>query len=271
MIVRIALPGDLHCGHIGGLCPPEYWSSEGTRPEDGAIRREQKRWWTRYESLVKRCCDREYDRLVVVLGGDLIDGPGKRSGGVELLTTDPSRQAEIAHRCLLEFTGVDRWLAVYGTPYHTGEDVDFERGIVDALGGTIHNVLFARFGEFVLNARHKTGGSQTPVGGDITSRKKVVQGYVNAGRGIEPVANLYARWHVHRYSRLGTPGEWSCIMPSLQSWTQFGGRQCDRPVTWGMVWIDVDTATGDIVHWHDRRDDNWWWLTPQASEIVEVC
>lgn len=86
---RIVALGDLHCGHVVGLCPPAYH----TRPEAKKL---QVELWRHYT----RTLDALQPIDAVIANGDLIDGRGERSGGTELIEPDVIKQCEMATHCL---------------------------------------------------------------------------------------------------------------------------------------------------------------------------
>jgi hypothetical protein len=123
---------DKHHGNIGGLTPPG-WDAV-TPVENPAhlaeFHRMRRAIWDWFAERVA-----ELGRVDIVIdNGDLIDGKGKRSGGTEILWPDRQDQVDMAvdfHRSV--FPGAERFLS-FGTPYHTGEEEDWERQVAKDLG-----------------------------------------------------------------------------------------------------------------------------------------
>ena len=111
---------DTHCGHRTGLTPPKWWL-----PDDdgfiGKVARFQRELWSWFCSEIDSCGP--VDTCIHV--GDVIDGKGFRSGGTELLTPDRAVQIQMAE-IVFEEIGAKNNLIINGTPYHTGNEEDWE-------------------------------------------------------------------------------------------------------------------------------------------------
>ena len=120
---RMVVISDLHCGHVVGLTPPRWHFQI-----DGKLYANQKELWGFYAQSIDSL--KPIDILVV--NGDAIDGKGCRSGGTEQNTTDRLEQCEMAIECI-EYTEAKTVRMTYGTPYHAGQDEDFEK-IIERYG-----------------------------------------------------------------------------------------------------------------------------------------
>ena len=231
--------GDLHCGHRLGLTPPAWRVSAGRDERQHAMQTEM---WTRFRELVRAA---KPDLLLA--NGDLIDGRGERSGGVELITGDRSEQADIAVRCLKECRA--RHIVITrGTPYHTGTEEDFEDLIAARLGAQIVDHAHIDADGVLLDARHHVGGSGVPHGRHTAMARERLWAELGVAAGTRDRATVYLRSHVHYHAYCGGPGWLGMTLPALQAGgTKYGARRCTGEVHWGVVWVEVQN--GRVVGW----------------------
>lgn len=235
--MKILFLADTHCGHVGGLTPPEWRASGSQFPEWTPVA--EKAWKKFYEIV----CGHKWD--VCCLLGDLIDGRAEKDGGQELHILTPEKQSECALHILQKYIKAEKYCGVYGTPYHTGQLGDVEKSIFNALGCAKEHYgdcLKVKIGGKIFDLRHDIGGSSTPVGGDISLRKEVLTDREWCAQHGAAPADCYIRAHVH-YCREISDGAgwriWTC--PSLQLWTRFGRRSVHgRIVHWGVLWCEID-------------------------------
>ena len=172
---RILIITDTHCGHRSGLTPPpwqfgEYTKSGTKRNKWGVIQREG---WKGFCDVLKRRGPFDYCFDM----GDSIDGPGKRSGGTELITADCHEQAEIAVACRdkirLHANKGYKIIGVHGTAYHTGDAEDFDSIVADHAGyhkmGSHESVSV--YGT-VFDLKHHLGSSGIPHGRHTAAAKE---------------------------------------------------------------------------------------------------
>lgn len=218
---------DLHCGHRAGLTPPEWWVNDF---QDGLKAEQMESWeWYRKKLIEIGKVD------VLFILGDCIDGKGARNGGVELITADRHEQVKIAIRCIEEIPA-DKLYMVHGTPYHTGEDEDFESMIAARVGGEIASQLWVDVNGIVFNLKHKIGGSSVPYGRGTPLGKENLWNRLWADIDGAPRANVFLRGHVHYHAFTGDREFLSMSLPALQSpSTMYGARQCSGTVDFGMV------------------------------------
>jgi len=190
-----------------------------------------------------------------VVNGDAIDGPGKRSGGVEQLTTDMNAQAEMAADALKTIPAKEFRLT-YGTPYHTGYDRDDEDQIL------FHMIRPTKIGAeqnlkiegWVFNFRHFVSGSQLPHGRATAVKRERLQNLLWAEKGHLPKADVIVRSHVHYFEYSGTDKYLSVVTPALQApGTKYGARMCSGPVDFGIVWFDVEKDSFPVLNWNTRN------------------
>lgn len=253
---RILVISDMHCGHLTGLTPPDYWWSN-TETEWRKKVCEYQQWaWKTYMKYLDEF--RPFDRALVL--GDCIDGKGRLSGGNEQLTTDRNTQVDMAVECI-KATGVRREIAITrGTCYHTGRDEDWEDGVARELKAHIYNHLFIDVNGTGISARHFIGGTSIPHGKATALLKTQISNdqWIREYKD-HPKANIFLRGHLHRNVIVDEPANLSIVAPSLQGWTDFGAKTCSLPVHFGIIILDIDAKGG----WQ------WYRRTAQIGQFVQ--
>ena len=252
---RAVLIGDLHCGHRAGLTPPEYQSRGGPGHIWDKFLRVQKETWRLYAMMVKKL----QSVHVLIVNGDAIDGRGKKSGGVELLTGDRNEQCRMAAQCI-ELWKPKHVVLTRGTPYHTGEIESWEDIIADMLTDRGYSV---KIGEhewvdvngYVFDVKHHIGGSQIQHGRMTPVMRDETWNLLWAEAGLQPRADRIVRSHVHYcvggYRYVGGKRIDFMTLPALQAMgTRFGARRMSGTVDWGLVAYDIN-SNGEIVWEYD--------------------
>jgi len=240
---RILVISDTHCGHLTGLTPPAFQLNEfdKSRTKRNKWATMQKESWREFKKLLRR-----YEPFDLGFHlGDLIDGKGKRSGGVELITTSMDEQAGMAasvcNTVRLHANKGFEWYGVSGTPYHTDADGDSWDDVAARRAG------FAKFGSHewitvngcTFDLKHKIGSSSVPYGKGTAIAKSRLHNLLWAE--MQPKADVVIRGHTHSPFFCGEPGEWlGVICPALQGWTKYGATQCEGRVRWGITIFDVN-------------------------------
>ena len=251
-IKRVLLFADAHCGSEVGLTPPSYQYQIIDNPPSEEVRIRNKWAKQQYE------CWQWYINILNVLGhidvclinGDCIDGSGKRSGGTELITTDRKEQVAMAIECINQIQA-DRYTMTFGTPYHCGDNEDFEIDIAKYLGCKIGGHEWEDVNGVVFDLKHKQSNCINPSTGlfnEIRDNREWV------AVGEQPKADVLVRSHTHRFCLVRTEDTIGISTPALQAYgTKFGARQCSRKVQFGMVALDV-WPDGEVVeHVHIAR------------------
>lgn len=261
---RIVIVADLHCGHRAGLTPPEYRYRESS---DTHIWRKftkvQEETWGLYMEAVKAL----NPITCLVANGDLIDGRGERSGGVELITADRNEQCQMAVECLRKwrFDGQAEkcdTFVVTGTPYHAG-DIESWEHIAGEMLATGEPRVRVKVGDhewpnvngYIFDCKHFVGGSQVPHGRATAIKREELWNSLWAEAGNQPRADMIVRSHVHYCE-----GSWKYIggrkveaftTPALQAMgTRYGARKCSGTVDWGLMAFDID-INGRIATRHE--------------------
>lgn len=230
---RVVILSDLHCGHRVGLTP-ERWQS--AIPGDRYYRI-QIETWARFK--------REIDALrpidICIVNGDAIDGKGTRSGGQELLTPDRMKQVDIATECI-GYVESKTNIFVKGTPYHVGENEDWENDLARNFNMKAEDHAFLKINGVNFDIKHFVGASSIPHGRfTAISRARLWNIIWNAEGEQQPDADVLIRSHVHYCVFSGEANEWlACTTPALQgAATKYGARLCEGIVHWGFLMFDV--------------------------------
>jgi hypothetical protein len=252
-MISILLEGDFHCGNLLGLGHPDHWPKDKQKAAVAL--------WDARSAVLKQIGKVD----IHILGGDLVDGPGKKET-VGLLTTDVNEQCDWAEEAIREVKADHRYF-VYGTPYHvvTGGG-RAEDAIAKSFGvkpretwriGPLHGVH--------LMDRHVVGRSDIPYGQGTQLWKEWVRDQLHAAVDEHTPAHIHIRHHVHyffevrnAYGRVISCPTWE--LPLIDG---YGGS----PYPWtlrtmyydvGCILIEID-RTGEV------------FIRPQLMKIREVA
>ncbi len=244
---RIIVLSDKHCGHIAGLTPPAYQNYHRGLAK---YQEQQDEAWQWYAGVCKRL-----KADITFILGDMMDGKGKRSGSSEYITTEWKEQMDMACMCIEE-TGAKRAVMVYGTPFHVGENDDFEDFIKGKLSTKMYTSIqghaFPKVHQIQFDLKHKIGASGIPHGRSTSMMKSKLWNTMWAERNQQPDSDVLIRGHVHYFNAVQNPMFLGITCPALQSWgSKYGIRQCEGIVDFGLIWFDVyDGDTLDTLQWH---------------------
>jgi hypothetical protein len=256
---KILIIGDLHCGSMCGLTPPDWIVSKGRNEFYSNL---QKEMWDNY---LEMCEDfGKVDALIV--NGDAIDGKGTRSGSTEQITADMFEQCDMAVKAL-EHIDARQVMFTYGTPYHTAlnSGEDFDKEIADRLNAPIQDELNVDVDGLIFNVKHKVGSSSSPYNRAMPAGRHRLWDALEALRTEQKPADVYVRSHVHYFSFCGESKWYAFTLPALQSSeTKYGARQCVGLTDWGMCMFMVDD--GILAGWDCRLYD----LTSHKKRIIKI-
>jgi len=234
---RVLIISDLHCGHIAGLTPPSYLhrpakSASKKFKEEHRLRREAFDWYYRkIKSLMP------INTLIV--NGDLIDGRGERSGGVELIATDRFQQCDMAKE-LINIVNATKTIITYGTPYHTGQLEDFEDEIAKDVGAQITGHAWVDINGIKFDCKHKVGSSGVPHGRHTSVAKEKLWNTLWSEHDGAPKSDIFIRSHVHYHNYCGGKNWLAMTTPALQGpGSKYGIRQCSGTIDFGFLHFDV--------------------------------
>lgn len=225
---RVLAIGDLHCGHVVGLTPPEWQY----KPEFKKLQREMWEFFTRTVDALQPID-------VLLVNGDAIDGRGERSGGTELITTDILEQCQMAEACIKR-VGARSIEMTYGTPYHAGQDTDYEAEIARNVGARINGHAFFTVNGVSFDCKHKIGGSGIPHGRGTALAKEMLWNLLWHEIDGAPRGDIFLRSHVHYCFGVDSEDRIGYTLPALQGLgSKFGERACSGTVHFGAMSFDI--------------------------------
>lgn len=228
---RILVMSDTHCGHVVGLTPPEYQLKDGNKFSN--IQQEMWNWFITEIEKYKPF-------NVLVYNGDAIDGKGERSGGTELIRPDRNTQVDMS-KFIIESTGAKDIKLIYGTPYHTGKDEDWEKVLADKVGCSIESHGFYNINGRIFDFKHKIGSSTIPHGRYTSLARDTLWNSLWSLRDEQPNSDVIVRSHVHYFAMAGDEYKMGFITPCLQGFgSKYGSRVCSGTVTIGFIIFDVE-------------------------------
>lgn len=242
---RTVIMSDLHCGHITGLTSPAYQIAPqcGTKAKAAQV---QKKLWEFYAKTI----DSLKPIDVLIVNGDCIDGRGERSGGTELVFPDRSDQVGCAAECI-RYTEAEKIVMTYGTPYHTGQEEDWEDVLAREIGAKIGAHEWVDINGLVFDVKHHVGSSQIPHGRHTAVARERLWSQLWAEREQTPKADVIIRSHVHYFDYCGGRDWLAMTTPALQGLgTKFGARRCSGTVDFGLLSFDVASRDEWSWHWH---------------------
>jgi len=234
---RVVVVSDLHCGHLVGLTPPHFNPVYPRGSPESKLSMKRRGLWKFYADTIESL--KPIDVLIV--NGDAIDGPGVKSGGTELLTTDRVKQVEMAVDSINE-AEAEMTLMSFGTPYHTGKLEDWETEV--AKGVNAHKIGghdWVNVNGVVFDYRHFVSRSVIPHGRFTALAREVLWGILWAEGGQYPRGDIFIRSHVHYHVSCAHGAEWKAfITPALQGpGSKIGIRIASGIVHFGLLSFDV--------------------------------
>ena len=231
---------DLHCGHQFAI----------SHPED-CVNDVQRRAWDWLEERLHKYAP--YD--IIFCNGDAIDGNAKRNGGIELITTDRLEQCNMAIKVLRKIAYIGRNVPEYyftrGTPYHTGQEEDFENVIAQAFAiegkMNIGETLKVDVEGVVFDLKHKVGGGSLPHTKATPLLRDMLMAIVKEAVENGERADVFVRSHVHNHIFVEYMKRTALITPALEINSAYGQRQCSGLTDFGFIICEVEK--GKIIRW----------------------
>lgn len=235
--MKILVIGDLHCGHLLGLTNPKNFKGGF---ELNPLMEDLWNWF--FDSLPK-------DIDAVIWNGDLIDGEGRHETAFHL-TTDVDVQIEMVEE-IIDKVGAKRNIFTFGTPYHTGKYMDYERQIAKNFGGDIRAIQYCEFNGVKFNVAHTIGKTNTPVGGDIMRKKMQIWDVIESYMEGEENADYIVRNHIHEYGFVGNDLGIVITSPAMQIGSKDHNRYARRMSGgWYSVgYLSFDCSSKDNHDW----------------------
>lgn len=237
---RVLVLSDVHCGHVVGLTPPQWWFRKTGEKYHDKYTKIQRQMWKFFETEIANI--KPIHR--VIFNGDAIEGKGLRSGGTELITSDRIRQGEMFRTILEEIDCTDVAMT-YGTPSHTGTDEDMEDVIEKVLKKDFNISIGSHFEKAIagvrFDARHFISSSGIPHGRYTPLAREDLWRLLWAERSNKPAPQVILRGHVHYHVYCGNEFSLMMTLPCLQGLgSKFGSRMCSGTVSLGFVYFDVE-------------------------------
>jgi hypothetical protein len=207
--VRIRIHADLHVGSKWGLWPPGVTDDDGQAYPQSAAQELLWHWWLRIAQEAPR-------PDLVVLNGDLLDGPGWRGAPGDLLTGSMDLQQRALVEVLRPVVRPGTWYCVAGTQYHEPDRLGV---VAEALGAApgpngervLDHLWLECRGLRILCMHHPDGrGWYQGTGMDRDAMLAVLQ--ASLGRMplpdviVESHLHMHAYAYVHRRLVVRTPG-----------------------------------------------------------------
>jgi hypothetical protein len=248
---RVVVIGDLHCGGEFSIAPPDWQYKPITNPTSSTIYRQnkcaefQKTLWDWYVKEIEAL--KPVDILVGM--GDMIDGPGIKTGGAEQIHTDVIRQCEMAAEAI-KIVGAQKILLVYGSKYHcsdAGGATDYEDIVAKDCGAMkigAHEWLDVN--GTIFDIKHKVSRSSVPHTRGTAIAREYLWSALWSEMQLAPRSNIILRAHAHTPFAVEDPTipYLAMITPALQWSTRFGTRECTGTVGVGITHFDVE-ANGE--------------------------
>ncbi len=209
----IAFLSDLHAGSWWGLWPNSKLPATGFV----GVRYLLDCWADLFKSW-----PRQID--VLILAGDLIEGPQRKSGGIGCFAVSDREQVEGAIELLRPICRrAKRVLRLTGTPYHDGHGdpllaLDYALG-VDWSG----QILDLDLNGEILNAAHHPMGGGTLYQGTSTDRE-ALWSTISSGTDRTLPSRWIVRAHRHHYIRQETEHKTVVQLPCWQLQTPFAAK-----------------------------------------------
>lgn len=241
---RVVCISDLHCGHRAGLTPPawqhrsDHSDVEASKMLAKWAKQQQVTWnWFRATMIALRPID------LLIVNGDAVEGKGKRSGGTELITSAQDDQTDMATHCI-QVAQAKSYRMTRGTPYHTGEDDDWENIIAKNIGAKIGDHEWYDVNGLVFDVKHHIGGSSVPYSRATPLGRDGLWNLIWADLQLQPKADVLIRSHVHYcFDCQGIiPTQRYIVTPALQGFgSKYGARRCSGTVNVGFVSFDIES------------------------------
>lgn len=244
---------DFHCGHLVGLTPPKWQvkSYDASSTKRNKWNKIEQDLWLSFQKILKQIPKLDF----LFINGDMIDGKGKRSGGVELITADMDEQTDMAVFVINEIRKYGKKdlkvIATYGTDYHVCTEGDeWENKVADKAGiDKIGNHEWVNVNGLVFDLKHHIGNSGSPMGNYTSMARDGVWNDLWSLTDLQPQSDIILRGHTHQYRHCGSSNKICMTLPALQAMgSRYGAKRCSAMVDWGCVLFEVK----------NKHDFNWY-------------
>lgn len=206
--VLLCVVSDIHAGSSVAVMPPEVALDDGQTVKASKLQRWLWQCWNDMWGEWARLREEHGARLVVVLNGDIMDGPNHH-GTVQSVSSHPGVERDIAHACLKipRALGVDAWHVIRGTEGHSGKGAPGENGVAKWL----HAVKDPDTGQestyyrqmaiqgVRLDVSHHGRGGYLPWTEGPAAVRYAMQVFTEYSMDREPPPDIILRGHLHRF------------------------------------------------------------------------
>lgn len=207
----------------------------------------------------------------MLIDGDMIDGKGERSGGVEQITTDMSAQCDMAVSVVEHIRRYCKKnvqiIGTYGTPYHTSvAGDDWEKQIAKDAGFTkIGAHEWIDVNGCIIDLKHHIGSSSVPHGRYTAVARDMLWNTLWADMKLQPKSQITLRAHVHYHEFCGNSRRMGMTLPALQGLgSKFGAKICSGVVDFGFMYFGITSA--DDFEYKPFINT----IVSQAPEVVKI-
>lgn len=229
---RVLVVSDLHVGSKQALMPPTVKTkgggTSGYSPTQKIIYKE----WT-------AMCRAVGHVDVLVLNGDLCDGPDIKGKGRDNWTNDLYQQCKTAAD-LIAMIKTDRIVGTQGSVYHTGDNVSTDELVVRDVGGDFDDDVALQVEGVRMHFSHKVGFSSNFAYRTTPIARQLLDAVIN--EDVFQKFDLIGRAHAHYYVEASYPGHAGFVSPCWKNRDPFGKRSSNplNAPRLGYVWIDVE-------------------------------
>ena len=142
---------------------------------------------------------------------------------------------------IVKEAGAKQVYMTYGTGYHTGDDVDWEKELANRLNAVIDGHLFLDIEGVLLDVKHHIGSSQVPHGRSTAIMRDKVWADLWNIRQDRKKCDILVRSHVHYFNAVVSSDGIMIATPCLQlPGSIFGIRRCSGIVDFGLIQLTID-------------------------------
>lgn len=230
---RVLTISDTHCGNMVGLTPDKYNPQSEIDYRAYTYRRALWEWFEKEIEKIKPID-------ICVANGDLIDGKGPKSGGVEQIYQSRPKQIEIAID-VLKIVEAKEYHFTYGSGYHTGPEDDWERDVATKFNAGVEDVLSININGLLVRWRHHINTSQVPSGRATPLLRQQEWDSLWSLDGEFKRADVMVFSHVHYFQAHANRFGSVFTTPALQGLggSQLGARRLGGIVDYGFLTFDI--------------------------------
>jgi len=193
--------------------------------------------------LREKFCKVYHNPDFLILNGDMVEGPGDITLGVENSTTSFDEQVKWAIECWSSIIGKNtKVYGLSGSGYHRGgkHGSDADRRVTEGLGGSFKGLVFEfEIGKEKIQISHGSGGGI--VNPDAYLRRELSLAIHDAQERGTRAPSILVRSHAHQYFVHGDSAIIGYITPCWQYATRYMlTKTVNRTPTIGCLLMEID-------------------------------